>query len=541
MGGITVFSMMRSKSSKTFVLFILMGLLISVSFSSVLRIGWTVEPDSLSPFIAYNLPAAECFLLLYDPLVALDENAEPVAKIAKSWELSEDNRIWTFYLNEGIIWHDGVPLTSEDVKYTYELFMNTGLGLYAGFLNGIESIECPDPYTVVFTTTEPKANMLVGNTPILPKHVWETVAEEDIEFWENEPVVGSGAFVYHQWEKGEYIHFKRNDDYFSDVPGVEEIIFILFANNDTLAQALKTGEISAGMNINPMQLPQLQQMSNIEAISSPGYGFTELAFNCWEDEESNGHPALRDKTVRQAIDWALDKKAILDISYVGQGEVGTTLVPPVLKKWHYQPSDSEIRSYDPEAAKGLLDASGYKAGKRGIRVDAEGNELSFRLYLRSSNTQEIKAGQMVKKYLQAIGIEAMIETMDDGLLMDYIYDNADFDMFIWGWGTDIDPTTIFNVMSSNEIGGLSDCYYSNEEYDKLLVYQATLMDEKERQASVYEMQRILYEESPYSILFYDNEFQAVRTDLFTGWKRIPENGSFFLTVNPYNYVTVVPR
>jgi len=520
---------------------VLIGLLAVSVFSSVLKVGWTVEPDSVSPFIAYNLPAAEVFLLLYDPLVALDEKEEPVGKIAESWELSEDLLTWTFNLQEGIRWHDGELLTAKDVKFTYELFMNSGLGLFSGFLSGIEAIECPDDLTVLIHTAEPKANMLMGNTPILPMHIWETVAEEDLELWENEPAVGSGAFTFFEWRKGEYLRLKRNADYYIDEAKVDEVVFILFANNDTLAQALKTGEISAAVNINPMQLQQLSQSPNLMAVSSPGYGFTQLAFNCWESEDSKGHPALLDRRVRQAIDWALDKKTILDMTYLGQGEVGTTLLPPILRKWHYRLSDSERRDYNPEKANELLASSGYPMGKRGVRIDSKGNELIFRLYVRSSNTQEIKAGQMIKKYLQAIGIEAAIETVDDGLLMDLIYADADFDMFIWGWGTDVDPTTILNVMSTDEIFGLSDCFYSNEEYDRLLSVQATLMDELERQQAIFKMQRILYEDSPYVILFYDNEFQAVRTDLFSGWKRIPENGAFFFTINANNYVTVTPK
>jgi len=527
--------------SKRVGLFFLIGLLSISAFSAALKVGWTVEPDSVSPFIAYNLPSAEVFLLLYDPLVALNEKEESVGKIAESWEISEDQLTWTFYLRKGIRWHDGEPLRAEDVKFTYDLFMNSGLGLFSGFLNGIESIECPDDYTVLIHSEEPKANMLMGNTPILPKHVWEQVAEEDLELWENEPAIGSGAFTFLEWRKGEFLRLKANRAYALEKPKVDEVVFILFANNDTLAQALKTGEISAAVNINPMQLPQLSLSPNLLAVSSPGYGFTQLAFNCWESEDSLGHPALLDKRVRQAIDWALDKKAILDMTYLGQGEVGTTLIPPILQKWHYRLTDTERRDYNPKKANDLLASSGYPIGPKGIRVDPQGNELRFRLYLRASNTQEIKAGQLIKKYLQAIGIDAAIETVDDGLLMDLIFSNADFDMFIWGWGTDVDPTTILNVMSTNEIFGLSDCFYSNEEYDRLLALQATQMDEAQRRETVYEMQRILYEDSPYAILFYDNEFQAVRTDLFSGWKRIPENGAFFFTINPYNYLNVTPK
>jgi len=137
------------------------------------------------------------------------------------------------------------------------------------------------------------------------------------------------------------------------------------------------------------------------------------------------------------------------------------------------------------------------------------------------------------------GIKLNIETVDDGLLIDKIY-SGDFDMFIWGWGTDLDPTTILNVMTTNQIGNMSDSNYSNERYDELFIEQQTIMDPDERREVVWEMQQILYEEAPYIILFYDNSLQAVNTDRWTGWKRIPEEGGFFFNLTTYNYLNVSP-
>ena len=146
---------------------------------------------------------------------------------------------------------------------------------------------------------------------------------------------------------------------------------------------------------------------------------------------------------------------------------------------------------------------------------------------------------MIKGSAEEAGMKMNIETVDDGVLIDKIY-SGDFDMFIWGWGTDLDPTTILNVMTTGQIGNMSDSNYSNEEYDQLFVKQQTIMNTDERESVVFEMQKILYEDAPYIILFYDNSLQAVNDEKWTGWKRIPEDGGYFFNLTNYNYLNVKP-
>ena len=158
--------------------------------------------------------------------------------------------------------------------------------------------------------------------------------------------------------------------------------------------------------------------------------------------------------------------------------------------------------------------------------------------LRSKTSEEVRAGEMIGSMLEKVGIGTDIETVDDGLLGDRIYDNADFDMFIWGWGTDADPTTILRVMASDQIGNLSDSYYSNKDYDKLVQEQAKIIDEKERQKVVYEMQKMLYDDAPYVILMYENAIQAVNTKRLEGWTKV--SGVYFFAFNNENYLNVKP-
>ncbi len=506
---------------------------------SVLRIGWGSEGDSLSPFICYTQAGSEIIHLIYDSLLNFDENLQPVSNLAESWETSADNLTWTFHLKKGVKWHDGVDFTSADVKYTYERLLDTGLGLFADSLAGISTIECPDADTVVLHTEKPKANMLMVTTPILPEHIWTDVSDDDLEIWENESPVGTGPFKFVEWQQGEYLKLAANKDYFGKVPDIDELVFVLYANADTMGQAIKTGELGAAIYLNATQIKTLKEDKNVDVISGTMFGFTELSFNCTPYEESLGNPILMDKKVRQAIEYAMDKNNIIDVAYSGQGNPGTTIIVPD-DFWHYEPTAAEIRNYNLAKAKAVLEEAGYtdKDGD-GIRENAAGDKMSFTLTCRSDSTDEIKAGQMIAGNLKDAGIEITIETVDDGLLLDKIY-SYDFDMFIWGWGTDVDPTIILRVMSTDQIGNNSDCNYSNPVYDQMLLDQATIIDKAERQKMVWEMQKIIYEDAPYIVLTYDISIQAVRTDMFTGWKQIPENGPYIYNLTWYNYLNVKP-
>jgi len=505
----------------------------------VMRIGITVEVDSLSPLISYSQIGYEVFMLIYDSLVTFDENLEPVPSLAKNWTVSDDETEWTFVLRDDVKWHDGESFTSSDVKFTYDLLLENELGMYSGYLGGITEVNCPDDYTVVLKTENPKANMLFNACPILPEHIWKDVSPEEYETWPNENPVGTGAFKFVKFKLGEYLQLAANDDYFNGRPNMDEIVYVLYANTDTLAQSLKLGEIDAATNFSTSQLKSLQNEKGIDAISAVALGFTELSFNAWKDAQSKANPLLKDTSIRHAIEYCIDKQKILDVVYSGQGTVGTTLIPPEAL-YHYEPSEDELRSYDIAKANQILDEAGYLDNNgEGIREDSKGNALEFMLTLRAENSDEVKTGQMIKGSAEEAGIKLDIETVDDGVLIDKIY-SGDFDMFIWGWGTDLDPTTILNVMTTGQIGNMSDSNYSNEEYDQLFVKQQTIMNTDERESVVWEMQKILYEDAPYIILFYDNSLQAVNDEKWTGWKRIPEDGGYFFNLTNYNYLNVKP-
>jgi peptide/nickel transport system substrate-binding protein len=512
----------------------------SVSEEVSFKLAIQEEIDTFNPLSAWSIVSAEALMLVYDPLVRYDKAYGPVPCLATSWEVSDDQLTWTFHLAEGVKWSDGEPLTSTDVKFTYETFYDQESYLYSSYLEGISAIETPDEHTVVMTTDYPKANMLLNTTPIVPEHIWGKIAEEELYNWIDEKVIGTGPFKYSPERSSEGVYvFVKNQDYFGEKkPFIDTLVMVLYENSDTIATALELGEVDAAAAIAPAQSVTLAKNKNVEIINAAVPGFSMVAINMAPEEYGGtGNPLLRDKLIRQALDYCVDREYILELAYNNAGTAGHTLINPGTP-YHYEPTAEEIRGYDPARAAQILEEAGYKdANGDGIREDAQGNPLSFELINISDNSEEIKTAQIIASSARDAGIELRLTTMDSGALSDSLL-AYDYDIHIWGWGADADPGTILSIFTTdyaNETG------FSNARYDELYSAQMKEMDQTKRIDLVKEMQQILYDESPYLIYIHDDYVQAIRVDKWTGYSIIPsENGGLFYNLTFDNYINLRP-
>ena len=497
----------------------------------------TEKIDTFNPLSAEMQVSYEALLLLYDPLVRYDENLDPVPCLAERWEISEDELTWTFFLKEGVKWHDGEPFTAEDVKFTYELYQKTEAYMYGGYLVGIKEITCPDDYTVVITTEAPKANMLMNTSPIVPMHIWKDL--EDPYNWENPEPIGTGPYMYSSEGEG-FIKLKKNVDYFLGAAKIDNIVMVVYENSDTAAQALMIGEIDGACSLSAAQMVQLEKDSNVDVVMGEVPGFCMMAINMMPStEKTKGNPLLRDKVVRQALDYCTDKQNVVDMAYGGAGIAGTTLINPG-DQYHYEPG-AELRNYDIEKAKTLLENAGYtdKNGD-GIRENKAGDALSFDLIAIAENVEEVKTAQIIVAGCKEAGINLSLVTMDSGALSD-LAASEQYDLYIWGWGADIDPSVILKLFLTEEYFNLNDTGFSNSRYDELFYLQMQEMNEAGRIAMVQEMQQLLYEESPYIITLYDSYVQAIRSDRWKGYQQVPfGTGGLFFNLTYNNFMNMEP-
>ncbi len=526
-----------------------------------LRLGWTNDPDNLNPFIGYESSSYEVWSINYDLLVgfrASDMTNQPNIGLATGWETSADGKVWTFTITDKATWQDGEPVTAGDVAFTFNYILDNNLGMFIDYLAFIDKVEATDATHVVFTCSKPKANMLALWIPILPEHIWSKVSPKAVEnsYKNSPPIIGSGPFQCVEWKKGTYVKMEAYDKYWKGAPKIDEVIFQTYQNQDTMAQDLKAGNLDAAWNVPSAQLEQLEDDPNLSAITGQLPGFDELGFNCADKSvypQSTGHPVLTDPAFRRALQWAIDKDKLVEIGYSGQARAADTIVQSDFyaqgSDYHWEPpaGDANTYTFDLERAKQELDKAGYTDNDgNGIR-EYKGKDIELRLYARTESPESQNCGRLINGWFEDIGLKIDYEVIDDGRLGDlqYAYDGneyaPDFDLFIWGWGGDIDPNFILSILTTNSIEVWSDCAWSNKEYDKLFNEQQSQIDLQQRIATVQKMQQIVYDQSPYIPLVYPLDLEAYNTTSWDGWVRSSGGkGLIWYNTLPDTYLSVHP-
>jgi peptide/nickel transport system substrate-binding protein len=529
----------------------------------VYKVGILTDVDNLNPFIGVVWPSFELWYLTYDCLVGYDPGelrpvkGETSPGLATDWTTSADGKTWTFTIRSGATWQDGQPLTASDVAFTYDYIVKNELSSYTSYVQGIVKATALDDTHVQFDCSAPKANMLNVWIPIIPEHIWSKVSGKDAaaKYANDAPYVGSGPFKCVEWKKNSYVKLAANPDYWGGRPKIDELYFEYYTNPDTMVQDLKSGLIDGATTLLDAQYRQLLTEPGIEARTIQTNGFDELAFNCYTGP-SRGNPVLKDVKFRQALNYAVDKDKIIAVPYGGHAEPGTTVITANYYSdpdWHWEPPAAEAYGFDLEVAKQKLDEAGYRdTNGDGVREDTSGKPIKLRLWARSESITSQNVGKLITGWFKSIGLEIVFQTMDDGALNDAIYAtkggefNPDYDMFLWGWYSDLDPGSILGYFTTGQINSWSDSAYSNPEYDKLFAQQDATIDPTARKAIIDRMQQILYSDSPYIVTAYSNDLEAYDTAHWQGYSASPSKVGNVL-IAPYgnagnwNYMSIEPK
>ena len=403
-------------------------------------------------------------------------------------------------------WSDGQPLTAKDAAYTFNRIMKGSFEQtnYGNYVSNIKTVEAPDDATLVMTTKEPSPTMLRLAVPILPEHIWKDIDEKEVSTFDNEKnAVGSGPSARRAQHRPVRA-LTVNKDYWAGAPKIDEVVYRVFNNVPTPSSRPSRRARSTSPTARPAPFNSLKDTEGITVVPGDYSGFDELAFNTGAALDTgepigDGHPALKDKRVRQAIAHAVDKQALVDRVLGGYGTAATGVIPSLYQNLTFQPADGEAYNFDLAEANRLLDEAGYKdltATMPRRCPTAAGRSSSGCSPTRSPTPPSSRTCH--ERWLRDIGIAEV--KVEENRSTRPLRPGRVRHVRV-GLRSSPDPDYQLSTFTcgsrSYKSGGdvlanLSDSFYCNPEYDKLYEQQKVTIDPAKRAEIVKQMQRLLY-------------------------------------------------
>ena len=521
--------------------------------NTTLRIATSGFVDTFNPFISIYLTPTNIIRYVYESLVQNDaEDGSPTKGLADSWDVTDGGRTWTFTLQNGLEWSDGEPITSADVKFTYEQMMTVpALGTANGNLvSNFESIDAPDDKTVVINLKTPQAPNPGSEIPVVPKHIWEAV-DDPTTFANDKDVVGSGPFVLESYAANQSIVLKANKTFWRGAPKIDKIQYVYYTNSDAQVQALKAGDVDLVSGLTPTQFNALKGVEGVTTHSGEGRRYHSISINVGQQTRDRvpygtGSAALKAIEVRQAIRLGTDTKTLLDKVLAGEGVQATSFIPVSFPKWHLSEDDDVIVGFDPDAAKAKLDDAGWVPGADGIR-EKDGAKLTLRLLTDADDSNEQSIADFFVPWMKQIGIEITVESTDSDTISAKAV-RGDYDLYFSGWSVNPDPdyqlgiNTCMNLPTATDgTGGATQDGYCNPEFDEMYAQQRSEIDPDKRQEIVHDMLALNYTDTAQIATWYANSLEAYRSDRFTGFTLQPKDTGIIANQAGYwGYLTVEP-
>lgn len=466
-------------------------------------VGMEAEPPNLDPQQYSGLHSARVLRRAFDGLIRQKEESTQVEPgLAESWAVSPDGLVYNFKLRSGIKFHDGTALDASAVKFTFDRVMNKEHPAYKwgkwSFVVGntamIKSVEIADPMTVRFTLKFPHAPFLVRLADVSTSIVSPKAVMDQKEGFPNNPV-GTGAYRFESWERGNRIVLRRNEQYWSTKGRPERLIYRFIVEPRARVTELLTGNVDLIVAVQPDAIGQIDANPKTTTLRQVGLHFWYLGLN-------SDQGALHDKRVRQAIAYALDKQAIVRDILKGTAVVAHGPVNP--DTWAYEPNVKKY-SNDVARAKALLSEAGFPNGL----------DINFWVPESGSGMQvPVDMGTIIQAQLARAGIRAKITVMEWAGFLARLR-TGEQEMFANSWlaGTD-DPDIIFSFLfHSSMVPFPNRAHYRNRDLDKIIEEARSALDQKKRTELYRKAQRIVTEDVPYVYIDHDIQIVGVRRNL----------------------------
>jgi len=483
---------------------------------NMIVVGLQAEPATLDAHQMQDYNSTRAGRGIFNTLVEFkDEFTELEEGLATSWDVSENGLEYTFYLREGVTFHDDTPFNAEAVKFSIDRqidpshpFHDTGVYPYAEFTFGmVDQVEVVDEYTVKFILKEKFAPFLANMAMHAACIVSPTAVEKYGKDFTNNPV-GTGPYKFVSWNPGVEVILEKNAQYWGGDIAIDKLIFKPIIEDQARLTELEAGNVDFIVNIPPDDLERLKGDSNLTVLEQAGMHVWWTAMNCQQEPFNN-------VKVRQAVNYAIDKESIVKNILQGTGVPAVSPLPPVV--WGHT---DEVTKYDynVEKAKQLLTEAGYP----------DGFEVTYWVPESGSGMQQpVAMATAIQSDLAKVGVTVKIQTLEWTTYLDKVFvpaDKSEMQMHQMSWiGDNGDPDNFLYILLSGEQwpqAGFNDAYYQNDRVDQLLKEARVMSDQAQRAPLYEEAQQIIMEDSPWIVVDHETQIVAMNNRI-EGFKLHP--------------------
>jgi peptide/nickel transport system substrate-binding protein len=484
----------------------------STNFSNEsLAIAVPIAPNTLNPILSTSNIESFVDDLLFAKLVTLDAQHRHVPDLASevpslaNGGISRDGLTITYHLRANATWSDGQPITSADVKYTWQQIMNPSNNVVSrhGY-DMISSIDTPDAHTVVLHMKRifpPIIDYFFGESDepydILPEHALGHVTNFNTMPFNAEPNVTSGPYKFARWIRGDRIVLTANDGYFGGAPKIKELDIKLILDSNTTVAQMQTGESQLAITLSGPSFHALANTHNVSRLPVNAPNYDAFMFNL-------AHPPLDDKNVRVALAYATDRETLMRDNEFGDATVGVADLSPFY--WAFDPT-LKAQPYDPARARAILDADGWKLGPGAVRVK-NGQRLSLLFVYGQGSDIARNVVAQIQQMWHAVGVnvqpksfpfEQLYAVAQDG----GIFQGGRFDVGFYAWisGGDPDNSSVW-LSTAVPPNGNNITHYSSAEMDAAQHLALSTFDLAVRKRAYAHIQRLIVDDVPAIILFY---------------------------------------
>ncbi|MEM8963912.1 MAG: ABC transporter substrate-binding protein [Acidobacteriota bacterium] len=466
-------------------------------------IGTAIDFEGINEVVVRSTPLAN--VILYQGLFRTlakerpDYSTGPATfepQLAERWEFSDDRSTLTFFLRDDVQWSDGVPLTARDVRFSWEAQTHPEVNWpMAQVKEKITDVEVIDDHTVRFHFSEVYAQQLldaVGGV-ILPAHAWGELPfdqwRENLSWFLDNQVV-AGPYRVADWQPQQRIVLEANPNYYlADQPKTQRIVFQIVPDRDSRLNQLRAGDLDV-LELSPDDVDTLGELPDVHFRK---FDFRQLVFLTW----NHANPLFADPAVRRALTFAIDRAEIIDVLY---GEYAVLPSSPYPTYVWARDASLEPRPHDPEQAMALLAEAGWRDTDDDGILDKNGEAFAFELLTNNDNQLRMDIATMVQQQLGAIGIAVETEAIEFNTLISREFAH-DFEATVMSIGIDtsLDFSWFFHTDSID--GGYNWMQYRNPEVDRVLDEIGTFTDAKAAEPLHHELQKLLYDDQPITLLY----------------------------------------